>query len=131
MLTITIDRESNEPVYGQVARQIRQFIASGALTPGMKLPAVRRLAGDLGVNLNTIARAYRLLEGEGFLLVRGRSGVTVAPPADGIDRSARTKLLEQMRTTLTQLRQAGMTKEELLGVVRREVLTLDGRGEEN
>ncbi len=131
MLTITIDRESEEPVYGQVAHQVRQFIASGALAPGMKLPAVRRLAGDLGVNLNTIARAYRLLEGEGFLIVRGRSGVTVAPPADGIDRSAYTRLLEQMRTTLAQLRQVGMSREELLGVVRREVLALDGRGKEN
>jgi len=131
MLTFTIDRGVEEPVYGQVAHQIRQLIASGALAPGMPLPSVRRLAGDLGVNLNTIARAYRLLEAEGFLFIRGRSGVTVAPPAAEIERSVNAELLEQLRTTLARLRQAGVARDELLGVVRREVLALDGRGTEN
>ena len=131
MITITIDRGLEDPVYVQVAHQVRQLIASGALGSGMTLPSVRGLAGDLGVNLNTIARAYRLLEGEGFLIIRGRSGATVAPPADEVEHSAQAKLLEQMRATLARLRQAGVTTEELLRVVRREVLALDGRGTEN
>lgn len=131
MLTVTIDRDLEEPVYGQVARQIRQLIASGSLAPGMTLPSVRRLSGDLGVNLNTIARAYRLLEGEGFLLIRGRSGVTVAPPAEEVEHSAQAELLVQLRTTLARLRQAGVTGDELLGLVRREVSAMDGQGTEN
>ncbi len=131
MLTITIDRGLEEPVYAQVAHQVRRLIASGALCPGMTLPSVRQLAGDLGVNLNTIARAYRLLEGEGFLVIRGRSGVTVAPPAaEEVEHSALAKLMEQMRTTLARLRQAGVTTDDLLEVVRREILALDGRGTE-
>ena len=130
MLTITIDRGLEEPVYAQVAHQVRRLVASGALGPGMKLPSVRQLAGDLGVNLNTIARAYRLLEGEGFLVIRGRSGVTVAPPAEEVEHSALAKLMEQMRTTLARLRQAGVTTDDLLEVVRREILALDGRGTE-
>jgi len=131
MLTITIDRSLEEPVYAQVARQVRRLIASGTLSPETKLPSVRRLAGDLGVNLNTIARSYRLLEGEGFLVIRGRSGVTVAPPAGKVEGSTHAKLLEQLRTTLAQLRQVGVTGDELLGVLRREVMDLDGRGAEN
>ena len=131
MLTITIDRGLEEAVYEQVAHQIRLLIASGALPPGMTLPPVRRLAGDLSVNLNTIARAYRLLEGEGFLVIRGRSGVKVAAPAEEVEHSIHAKLLEEMRTTLARLRQAGVTTDELLEVVGREVLTLDGQGKEN
>ena len=131
MLTLTIDRGRQEPVYEQVAHQIRQLIALGALGPGMTLPSVRQLAGDLGVNLNTIARAYRLLEGEGFLVIRGRSGVKVAAPAIEVEGPAQTRLLEEMRTTLARLRQAGVTTDELLKVVRAEVLALDGRGMEN
>ena len=130
MLTITIDRGLEEPVYAQVAHQVRRLIASGALDPGVTLPSVRRLAGDLGVNLNTIARAYRLLEGEGFLIIRGRSGVTVAPPAEEVEHSTHAKLLEQLRATLARLRQAGVTADDLLEVVRREVLALDGGGME-
>jgi DNA-binding transcriptional regulator YhcF (GntR family) len=131
MLTLTIDRSLEEPVYEQVADQVRRLVASGALGPGTVLPSVRQLAGDLGVNLNTIARAYRVLEGEGFLVIRDRAGVAVAAPAEEIEQSRRAELLEQMRATLARLRQAGMTSEELLTVMRSEVLAMEGGGKEN
>ena len=126
MMTLTIDRSLDSPVYEQVADQVRQFVVTGALSPGAALPSVRQLAGDLGVNLNTIARAYRLLEGERFLVIRDRAGVVVAAPADEIEHSARAKLLDEMRATLARLRQAGMATEELLSITRREVLAIGG-----
>jgi DNA-binding transcriptional regulator YhcF (GntR family) len=131
MVTITIDRGLDEPVYEQVADQVRRLVASGELAPGTSLPSVRQLGGDLGVNLNTVARAYRLLESEGFLAIRDRAGVAVAAPAEEIAHSACAKLLDQMRATLARLRQAGMTPEELLTMMRREVLALEGGGREN
>jgi DNA-binding transcriptional regulator YhcF (GntR family) len=131
MLTLTIDRSLDHPVYEQVADQVRRLVASGALAPGTPLPSVRQLAGDLGVNLNTIARAYRLLEGEGFLVIRDRAGVVVAAPAEEIGHSARDELLDQMRAILARLRQAGMATDELLPIMRREVLAMDGGGKES
>ena len=126
MITLTIDRSLEDPVYEQVADQVRRLVASGALGPGTPLPSVRQLAGDLGVNLNTVARAYRLLESEGFLVIRDRAGVAVAAPAEEIEYSARANLLDQLRTTLSRLRQAGMATEELSAILRREVLALAG-----
>jgi GntR family transcriptional regulator len=131
MLTITIDRNLEDPVYEQVAVQFRWLVASGALAPGTPLPSVRQLAGDLGVNLNTIARAYRLLESEGFLVIRDRAGVAVAAPAEKIEPSVRLELLDQIRTTIARLRQAGMATEELLAIVRHEVLTVAGGNKED
>lgn len=125
MLTITIDRGLEDPVYEQVASQIRLLIASGDLRPATPLPSVRQLAGNLGVNLNTIARAYRLLESEGFLVIRDRAGVTVAAPAGQIEHSHRARLLDQMQVTLARLRQAGMAADELLAIVRREVSAME------
>jgi DNA-binding transcriptional regulator YhcF (GntR family) len=130
MLTLTIDRGLDEPVYEQVANQLRRLIASGVLGPGTALPSVRQLAGDLGVNLNTVARAYRLLEGEGFLAIRDRSGVAVAAPAAEIEHAARAGLVDELRITLARLRQAGMATDELLAVTAREVSALDGGGQE-
>lgn len=127
MLTLSIDRNLEAPVYEQVADQLRRLVATGALAPGAALPSVRQVAGDLAVNLNTVARAYRLLEDEGFLVIRDRAGVTVAAPARKVDRSARARLLDQMRATLARLRQAGMSTEELLSVTRREVRAMGGR----
>jgi GntR family transcriptional regulator len=126
-MTITIDRDLDDPVYAQVADQIRRLIASGALPPGTTLPSVRQLGSDLGVNLNTIARAYRLLEDEGFLEIRDRAGVSVAPPAGRIRHAARAELLDQLRASLARLRQAGMGTEELLKVLEREVLAMERR----
>ena len=124
--TITIDRELKGAVYAQVARQIRQLIATGALPSGTAIPSVRQLARDLGVSLNTVARAYRLLEAEGFLVIRDRAGVTVSAPAQEIDDPARSALVGDLRTILARLRQAGMDSRELRGVVEEEMKVLDG-----
>lgn len=127
MLVLTIDRRLKDPVYEQVAAQLRRLVASGDLGPGTALPPARQLAGDLGVSLNTIARAYRLLESEGFLLIRDRAGVTVAAPAAGIEISACTRLLDQLRALLARLRQAGMTTNDLLRTTQIEIRAL-GQG---
>jgi DNA-binding transcriptional regulator YhcF (GntR family) len=129
MLTLTIDRSRKVSIYEQIADQVRRLVASGSLDPGTALPSVRQLAGDLAVNLNTVARAYRLLEDEGFLVIRDRAGVTVAAPAEKVVSSARAELLDQMRATLARLRQAGMAPDELLQFLRREVEGMGGRGE--
>jgi DNA-binding transcriptional regulator YhcF (GntR family) len=131
MNTISIDRNHGDAVYAQVAQQLRQLIASGALVTGTAIPSVRQLARDLGVSHNTVARAYRMLEAEGFLVIRDRAGVTVSAPAQEIDDAARSELVGDLRTILARLRQVGMGSEEMLRVVREEMEVLDGgaRGE--
>ena len=124
-LTLSIDRGRDEPVYEQVASQLRRLIASGALEVGLTLPSVRQLSRDLGVSLNTVARAYRLLESEGFLLIRDRAGVSVAAPAAQVNGAARDELLEQLRALLARLRQAGVGSQELLEQARDELQALD------
>lgn len=126
MLTVTIDRSLQDSVYEQVASQVRQLIASGALVPGTMLPPVRQLATELGVNLNTVARAYRLLKAEGFLVIRERAGVSVAAPASAIAPTERDTRLGELRTALARLRQAGMEPDELRQLTQRELLAVIG-----
>jgi len=130
--TIVTTPSSEEPVYGQIARQLRDLIACGALPAGRRLPSVRALASDLGVNLNTVARAYRLLEEEGFVFVRGRAGVEVAPPGGaGTEgrRETRARLLRNLRDLLVRLRQTGMGPGELRELVAGEIeATLEPAG---
>jgi len=126
MLTVTINRSLKNSVYEQVASQIRQLVASGALVTGTALPPVRQLATELGVNLNTVARAYRLLKAEGFLVIRERTGVSVAAPAKAIGPTERDKGLGELRTVLARLRQAGMKPDELQQLIQRELLAVIG-----
>ena len=81
--------------------------------------------------MNTIARAYRLLEEEGFLIIRGRSGAKVSAPAPEVEHSTHARLVEGMRTMLAKFRQAGVTSDELLEFVQQELKALDNRGTEN
>ena len=126
MLTVTINRSLKDSVYEQVASQIRQLVVSGELVPGTALPPVRQLATELGVNLNTVARAYRLLKAEGFLVIQERTGVSVAPPAKAIGSTERDKGLDELRTVLARLRQAGMEPDELQQLVQREIMAVTG-----
>jgi DNA-binding transcriptional regulator YhcF (GntR family) len=122
-ITVVFDQE--EPVYHQIARQLREMVAAGRLPPGFRLPTVRTLARDLGVNLNTIARAYRVLEGEGFIRISGRSGAEVVPPAHA-GGEVPEPLRVGLRTLLARLRQAGVDDGELRAVVLREIERLGG-----
>lgn len=119
---IVVDENDVRPIYRQVADGIRALIAGGELLEGAQLPPVRQLASDLGVNLNTIATAYRELQAEGLITVRHGSGAVVASrrSLERTDEELRTPL----RTALTQLVLAGMARSEIMGMVAEELRAL-------
>lgn len=74
--------------YEQLRTQIAEAARSGKLPVGYKLPTVRGLAEELGLAANTVAKAYRALEGDGVIETRGRNGTFVAAAGDGAAREA-------------------------------------------
>lgn len=125
-LFLTIDAHDKRPLYQQVADGIKALIARGVLREGMTLPSVRQVAGDLGVNLNTIAIAYRELQDEGLLAVRHGAGSVVASQRsrDVQEEDLRTTL----RTSLTRLVLAGLDDRKIVGMVRQELEWLHRKG---
>lgn len=87
---IRVDVSSGTPPYEQIRQQYRLLITGGALLVGTRLPTVRRLAADLGLAVNTVARAYRELEADGLVHARGRGGTVVAASADDVRNQAET-----------------------------------------
>jgi len=79
-LWIQISSGSGEPIYVQVAEQISEAIAKSELASGDKLPAVRKLAAELVINPNTVARAYTRLEQAGLVTTKTGSGTYVSDP---------------------------------------------------
>ncbi|HEX6247951.1 MAG TPA: GntR family transcriptional regulator [Nocardioidaceae bacterium] len=77
MELLAIDHESDVPPFEQLRTQIAGRAARGELAPGTRLPTVRAAAGELGLAVNTVARAYRELEADGVLVTEGRRGTFV------------------------------------------------------
>lgn len=81
-LQLTIDPHAATPPFQQLRTHILQAVRAGDLVPGHKLPTVRSLADELGLAVNTVARAYRELEQDGVIETRGRKGSFIATLGD-------------------------------------------------
>ncbi len=90
-----IDNTSDRPVYQQIMYQIKRDIALGRLIKNEKLPTVRQLAGQIAINPNTIAKAYRQLEQEGIIVTKAGAGAFVANLDSNLSRSVRKKLITE------------------------------------
>lgn len=110
--TISINYRDPRPIYEQVRDGLRRLIVSGTLPLGEKLPSVRELSTQLTINPNTIQRAYRELETEGYICsVAGRGSYVCAQIPD--DPARQDALLQQFDAAVQELLYLGMRSEEL------------------
>ena len=116
---ITIDEKDARPTYQQLVDEIKTLIARGELAEGTSLPPVRQVAADLGVNLNTVAFAYRKLQKEGLIRVRHGSGAVVI--SQTVRDKVEDRLRAHLRTALTQLILAGLKPPEIKAIINTEL----------
>jgi GntR family transcriptional regulator len=90
-----ISTDDGVPIYLQIVNQVKYLVASGRLTAGEELPPIRVLAERLLINPNTVARAYRELEGAGIVEKRRTAGTYVSDQGSPLARRERIKILTQ------------------------------------
>jgi len=113
-MDIVIETNAPEPVYEQIVRQIHDSVKSGKLRPNAPLPTVRQLAGDLEINRNTVARAYRILEDQGVILTAGRKGTFIrADAAREVVKVKATRAERVLRRVIRSLLLDGMSRKEI------------------
>jgi len=98
-LLLSIDFRSGQPIYKQIADQVRLMVVNGTLKSGDQLPTVRTLADALDVNFNTVAKGYRLLDEEGLILIQQGRGSFISGP---VTETERDHLRRQTLDTLTE-----------------------------
>ena len=118
---LRVDHEGPRPPFDQVRSQLAEAIGDGRLPAGTKLPTIRSLADEVGLAVNTVARAYRELEAAGLVLTRRRLGTVVSPdgattsPAEGgPDPALRLAAADYARAA----RAAGASEQEAVDLVR-------------
>lgn len=121
---LSISLASSVPIHDQLVAGLRGLIAQGKLVQGDELPPVRQLAADLGINLNTVARAYRDLTNAGLLAsVRGRGTIVIAT----VERTAGPKAEERKRVeagiaaALSDAKIAGFAREAVEAITARQI----------
>lgn len=109
---ININFRDSRPIYEQVKTTLRKLIVSGALSPDEKLPSVRELASQLVINPNTMQRAYRELEQEGYIISIPGKG-SYANLSAQVDEGRKKELLTAMDEIVAELLYLGVTPDEL------------------
>lgn len=109
--------DSDVPIYQQIRDQIVVGIADGQLQPGQQLPTIRALAAETGVNMMTVSKTYQLLKQEGYLQTDRRNGTVVSGrrPLGQPEEST----LRALRVSLSELRLAGLSKDDVIRLVER------------
>lgn len=113
---IQLDFGDHRPLYEQISEKIKELIISGVLVENDKIPSVRELATILAINPNTIQKAYKELENEGYIYSQKARGNFVCPREAG-DRIKTDELMENIKPQLRELRFLGINKNELKNLI--------------
>jgi GntR family transcriptional regulator len=118
-MRVVLSNSSPDPIYEQIARQIKGQIISGELTEGSSLPSIRRLAQELQISVITTKRAYEELEHEGFIDTVAGKGTYVAAQNKEFLREKRMKIVEEkLAEAVSEARLLGVGIEELMEMLR-------------
>jgi len=114
---ISINTRDPRPIYLQIKESICRLILTGILPEGERLPSVRELAGQLAINPNTIQRAYRELEHEGFIYSMTGKGSFVGALSQ-VDDGRKTAKLAEFKAAAQELMNLGMSRDRLTAILQ-------------
>ncbi len=111
-MLLQLDFSSDTPIYLQIRNQLVLGLADGRLAPGDKLPTVRALADEAGVNMMTVSKAYQLLKQEGYIAGDRRSGAVVLGKTG--ERTISEKMKSELKLIVSEAKLGGIPKEAFI-----------------
>ena len=112
-----VNPRSKQPLYEQLVEQLRRQIVLGGMKAGAAMPSIRQLATELGINPNTIQKAYRRMEEEGMILSIAGKGSFVSDDLADMLTKQREDQRSKAKQMLQSCREMGLTKEEITQMV--------------
>lgn len=116
-MLLELDFSSDTPIYMQIRNSIVVGIASGELSAGEKLPTIRGLADEAGVNMMTVNKAYSLLKQEGYIVTDRRNGACVNPDINTAKTYGEEEI-NKLKLVISEMKLSGVTEEEFLNICR-------------
>jgi len=126
-MILRLNQSSGIPLYLQLMEQVKHAVETGALRSGDQLPAIRKMAEDLVMNPNTVARAYRELEHEGIIELKHGSGAFISESVTWKSKAMR-KAQPVVQSAVERLVASGLTEDEIRRLFENELALLrDGK----
>ena len=110
---LEIDFASDQPIYEQIRRGIIKSLSQNDLEFGETLPSVRKLASDIGVNLHTVNKAYKMLEEDGIIVMDRRFGSKIVDKSKDISESQKRKVKEELDFIIALAKVKNIEKSDL------------------
>lgn len=114
---LQLDFGDHRPLYEQICDKIKGLIISGVLGENEKIPSVRELAASLAINPNTIQKAYKELENDGYIYSLKAKGNFVSPREKNPDSQKAEALNHDLKATVSELKYIGVAQEELFRLI--------------
>lgn len=111
---INLDYQSRTPIYEQIINEIEKYVSLGILKPKEQILSIREMASTLGINPNTVKKAYSELENRGVIQTFSTKGTFISENVDVVKNNNISSKIEEIRVIITELEKLGITKDEIL-----------------
>lgn len=111
---INLDYQSRKPIYEQIVQEIERYVALDILKPEQQIPSIREMAATLGVNPNTVKKAYDILESRGVIVTLSTKGTFITPKTDKVMNNAIDEKIFKIKKEIEEIEKYGISKEEIL-----------------
>ncbi len=111
---INLDYQSRMPIYEQIVQEIERYVALEILKPEEQIPSIRELASTLGINPNTVKKAYTILESKGVIVTLSTKGTFITLKTDEILKSSINEKIEKIRKDIQEIEKYGISKEDII-----------------
>ncbi len=116
-MNISLDYQSRTPIYVQIVSQIERYVALDILKPDDQIPSIRNLAGSLGINPNTVKKAYDILENKKIIITISTKGTFISDSKDLAIENKIKELSTIIEKEVNELRKLGLTNEEIKKII--------------
>ena len=111
---INLDYQSRTPIYEQIINEIEKYVSLGILKPKEQILSIREMASTLGINPNTVKKAYSELENRGVIQTFSTKGTFISENVDIVKNNNIGSKIAEIKVIMTELEKLGITKDEIL-----------------
>ena len=117
-MIINLDYQSRTPIYEQIVLEIERYVALGILKPEEQIPPIREMATELGINPNTVKKAYSILETKGVIVTIATKGTYIAYDKKKIVEEKVNSKFVELELIIGELEKLGISKEEIIKKIK-------------